>query len=80
MERNVAKKWKDRGVYFSKWQKSMLVAYVAIYFLAYIWAINLTVTVAVLSFFTVFATCLLGGVCNCWCNQYLYYEKEKEME
>ena len=77
MERNVAKKWKDRGVYFSKWQKSMIVAYVAIYFLAYIWAMNLTVTVSVYFLFTVFATYLLGSVCNCWCNQYLYYEKRE---
>lgn len=77
MERNVAKKWKDRGVYFSKWQKGMLVAYVAIYFLAYIWAINLTVTVSLFCLFPVFATYLLGSVCNCWCNQYLYYEKRE---
>lgn len=77
MERNVAKKWKDRGVYFSKWQKSMLVAYVAIYFLAYIWAMNLTVTVSVYFLFAAFATYLLGSVCNCWCNQYLYYEKRE---
>ena len=77
MERNVAKKWKDRGVYFSKWQKSMIVAYVAIYFLAYIWAMNLTVTESVYFLFAVFATYLLGSVCNCWCNQYLYYEKRE---